>query len=152
VAVLDADKEGFLRSTRSLIQTCGRAARNVGGEVIMYADTITPSMKATIDETERRRQIQKTYNADRGITPRTIHKDIAVMFADSSRETAVSVPGVAETAEDWQRIEDIEDAIETLEKEMHAAAASLDFEKAADLRDRMLILKKRLLMDFAGNA
>ena len=152
VAVLDADKEGFLRSTRSLIQTCGRAARNVGGEVIMYADTITPSMKATIDETERRRQIQKTYNADRGITPRTIHKDIAVMFADSSRETAVSVPGVAETAEDWQRIEDIEDAIETLEKEMHAAAASLDFEKAADLRDRMLELKKRLLMDFAGNA
>ncbi len=152
VAVLDADKEGFLRSTRSLIQTCGRAARNVGGEVIMYADTVTASMKATIDETERRRLIQKAYNTDHGITPRTIHKDIAVMFADSSRETAASVPGVAETAEDWRRVDDIEDAIANYEKEMHAAAASLDFEKAADLRDRMLALKKRLVMDFAGNA
>ncbi|MFH1980313.1 MAG: excinuclease ABC subunit UvrB [Pseudomonadota bacterium] len=146
VAVLDADKEGFLRSTRSLIQTCGRAARNVGGEVILYADTVTASMKATIDETERRRAIQTAYNTAHDITPRTIRKDIATLFGAAPGGAAAPVPGVAEATAAFETLEDLETAIMTLEKEMHAAAASLDFEKAAGLRDRMLVLKKILMM------
>ena len=152
VAVLDADKEGFLRSARSLIQTCGRAARNVGGEVILYADTVTASMAATIDETERRRSIQLAFNADNGITPRTIHKEIATLFAGPSGGESKPATGIAETTAEWETVGDLESAIEDLENQMHAAAAALDFERAAGLRDRMLALKKALIMDFAANA
>ncbi|MBM7645018.1 excinuclease ABC subunit B [Scopulibacillus daqui] len=140
VAILDADKEGFLRAERSLIQTIGRAARNANGHVIMYADKITDSMRVAIDETERRRNIQKAFNKEHGITPQTIKKDIP----DLIRATYV-----AEEAEDYHKAPDLsnlnqaerEKAIENMEKEMKEAAKALDFERAAELRDIILELK-----------
>ncbi len=135
VAILDADKEGFLRSETSLIQTIGRAARNENGEVIMYANTITGSMQRAIDETNRRRNLQDKFNKEHGITPRTIRKEI--------REIIESVKAV-EPTKDVKVFENIEIMIENLYDEMLLAAENLEFEKAAEIRDRIKHLKKEL--------
>ncbi|MBA4495326.1 excinuclease ABC subunit UvrB [Paenactinomyces guangxiensis] len=140
VAILDADKEGFLRAERSLIQTIGRAARNANGEVIMYADTITESMRKAIDETERRRQIQMEYNQKHGITPQTIRKKVrdvieATKVAEESAEYNVSSESKKLSRKERQKL------IEQLEKEMKTAARELQFERAAELRDLIMELK-----------
>ncbi len=145
VAILDADKEGFLRSARSLIQTCGRAARNVNGRVIMYADTVTRSMRACLDETERRRATQLAYNAEHGITPETVKKSLRSILEDIAEKDYVELPLVAEEAAEYGSLEKLKKEITRIRKEMLAAAADLDFEKAAELRDRMLALEKREL-------
>ena len=134
VAILDADKEGFLRSTTSLIQTIGRAARNVSGLVIMYADKVTPSMSAAIDETDNRREKQKAYNEANGIVPKTIIKDVRGLLEISKRETTTT-DGVKLTKRE------IEEEVKKLEKEMAAAAKMLEFEYAAALRDRIIQLR-----------
>jgi excinuclease ABC subunit B len=144
VAILDADKEGFLRSARSLIQTFGRAARNLDGRVILYADRQTPSMQQAITETNRRRLIQDTHNRAHGITPESIKKEIAPVFtfADESAETATATDRVAETVEFYENLDDIDKAIREMEKEMKAAAKALEFERAAEMRDRIRALQK----------
>ena len=149
VAILDADKEGFLRSARSLIQTCGRAARNINGRVLMYGETITPSMQHAIDETVRRRKIQEQYNRQNNITPETIIKDIssALMSRFYPRSDELHLQ-VAENQMPYREYDNIEARIATLEKQMHAAARELEFEKAAELRDQIRELKKLVLFDF----
>lgn len=137
VAILDADKEGFLRSERSLIQTCGRAARNVNGKVIMYADTITGSMRAAIDETNRRRGIQARYNEENGITPETIKSSIKDILGSIYERDYYTVPVVAEEDAEYIPPHEIPDIIKALRKEMQEAAKRLEFEKAAELRDRI---------------
>jgi excinuclease ABC subunit B len=148
VAILDADKEGFLRSARSLIQTCGRAARNVDGKVILYADKVTPAMKAAMDETQRRRAKQAAYNKANNITPETIRKEIHTIFdqepAKQAEESAISV---AEKPADYQTPEEMANRITALEAEMQAAAKALEFEKAAALRDRIRQLKQELIFE-----
>jgi excinuclease ABC subunit B len=140
VAILDADKEGFLRAERSLIQTIGRAARNANGEVIMYADTITESMRRAIDETERRRQIQIAYNKQHGITPQTVRKKVRDVI--EATKVAENAP-VYETAERVGKMtkKERQRLIAQLEKEMKAAARELEFERAAELRDMIIELK-----------
>jgi len=179
VAILDADKEGFLRSDKSLIQTIGRAARNVSGQVIMYADRITPSMSAAIDETNRRREKQKAYNAERGIDPQPLRKkiaDITEMLAREDETTAellktwqgtgargdrsgrAPVPGLskidqkAPTATAGMPSGDLAELIEEITIQMHAAAAELQFEVAARLRDEVSDLKKELRQMLAAGA
>ena len=147
MAILDADKEGFLRSARSLIQTCGRAARNVRGRVIMYADVVTRSMQQCIDETNRRREIQKAYNRQHGITPETIQKDITRIFDFDKTGEDTAIDHVAEAVEAYKSIDDIDSAVAALEKEMHAAAKDLEFEKAADLRDQIRALQKFIVLE-----
>jgi excinuclease ABC subunit B len=147
VAILDADKEGFLRSARSLIQTCGRAARNVRGKVIMYADRITNSMQQAISETERRRSIQMAYNTKHGITPQTIQKEIVSIFDTLSSSTDKESNRVDEPLEAYRTIEDMEQSIQKLEKDMLQAARDLEFERAAKLRDRIQALKTRIVFD-----
>ena len=142
VAILDADKEGFLRSETSLIQTIGRAARNSEGRVIMYADTMTDSMKAAITETNRRRAIQMKYNEEHGITPTTIQKAVRDLIS-ISKKVASDEKRFEKDPESMSRGE-IEKMLKTLEKAMRKAAAELDFETAAMLRDRMIELKKYL--------
>ena len=139
VAILDADKEGFLRSETSLVQTIGRAARNADGVVIMYADSITPSMERAIMETERRRGIQEAYNAANGITPKTIVKEISGMgvLEISSKDDSADKP-----AKRMSRAE-IEQKINQLTREMREAAKILEFEHAAFLRDRIEKLRKQ---------
>jgi excinuclease ABC subunit B len=138
VAILDADKEGFLRSTRSLIQTCGRAARNVGGRVIMYADAVTRSMQACLDETTRRRAIQEAYNTEHGITPQSVKKSLrTILESIEERGDYVELPLVAERGEEYVAVEKIPKLVKKLRKEMLEAAKKLDFEKAAGLRDRI---------------
>ncbi|MGM9931296.1 excinuclease ABC subunit UvrB [Pradoshia sp.] len=140
VAILDADKEGFLRSERSLIQTIGRAARNANGHVIMYADRMTNSMEIAISETKRRRAIQEAYNIEHGITPKTIQKDIR----DVIRATQAAEAGEEErTAKQYENLskKDRQQVIARMEKEMKDAARALDFERAAELRDLILELK-----------
>ncbi|WP_066175505.1 excinuclease ABC subunit UvrB [Bacillus marinisedimentorum] len=140
VTILDADKQGFLRSERSLIQTMGRAARNAGGQVIMYADKMTDAMEAAISETERRRSIQEAYNEEHGIVPQTIKKKIR----DSIRATQVAEDGEAyEEAPKLSKLnkKEREKMIENMEKEMKTAAKELNFERAAELRDLILELK-----------
>jgi len=142
VAILDADKEGFLRSPRSLIQTIGRAARNVNGEVIMYADRITKAMQYAMDETERRRALQHAYNLAHGITPATVVKAIFDMSPTSGTRDYFAVsrgPVAGKGARD--ETVDLADRIEALRQEMFAAAESLEFEKAARLRDQLRLLK-----------
>jgi excinuclease ABC subunit B len=147
VAILDADKEGFLRSARSLIQTCGRAARNVEGMVVMYADTVTPSMQQCIDETERRRTIQQTYNREHNITPASIQKEIRPIF-DFAEETDNGAESrVAETVSEFKSLEDLDRVIKQLEKQMDEAARELEFEKAADLRDQIRALQKLIVIE-----
>jgi excinuclease ABC subunit B len=142
VAILDADKEGFLRSETSLIQTIGRAARNTEGHVIMYADTITDSMEKAISETNRRREIQQAYNEAHGITPKTIQKAVRDLISISS--------AASESKEDFVKdaesmsYKELNTMIKKLTKQMHSAAAELDFEKAAELRDKLLELKKQV--------
>lgn len=140
VAILDADKEGFLRAERSLIQTIGRAARNANGEVIMYADTITESMRRAIDETERRRQIQIAYNKQHGIIPQTVRKKVRDVI--EATKVAEDAP-VYETAERVGKMtkKERQRLIAQLEKEMKAAARELEFERAAELRDMIIELK-----------
>ena len=134
IAILDADKEGFLRSETSLIQTIGRAARNAGGKVILYADTVTPSMRAAMDETERRRAIQTAYNAEHGIVPKTIVKSVRELIEISG--PAVQTKSGVKMTESERRAE-----IERLEKEMRKAAKMLEYEYAALLRDRLIELR-----------
>jgi excinuclease ABC subunit B len=143
VAILDADKEGFLRSPRSLIQTIGRAARNVKGLVIMYADRITVAMKYAMDETYRRRGLQAAYNTEHGITPATVVKAIFDMSPTSGARDYYAVPKGPSTkgGKGAAPEVDLADQIEALRQEMFAAAESLEFEKAAHLRDQLHRLK-----------
>ncbi|NBK90456.1 excinuclease ABC subunit UvrB [bacterium 1XD21-13] len=142
VAILDADKEGFLRSEVSLIQTIGRAARNSEGRVIMYADVITDSMRLAIDETERRREIQEKYNQEHGITPQTIQKSVRDLIS-ISKEIARKDLQFEKDPESMSKKE-LEKLVADIEKKMKKAAAELDFEAAAELRDRMIELKKQI--------
>lgn len=143
VAILDADKEGFLRSETSLIQTIGRAARNADGRVIMYADVITDSMRRAIDETQRRRQLQNKYNEEHGITPTTIKKAVRDLIAISKAATESK----ADMEKDIESMshKELEKLLMELSKQMHKAAAELDFEHAAQLRDRIIEIKKSML-------
>ena len=142
VAILDADKEGFLRSEVSLIQTIGRAARNAEGRVIMYADVITDSMRIAIDETMRRRALQQKYNEEHGITPKTIKKAVRDLIS-ISKAVAETEEKLEKDPESMSRKE-LENLIKKVQKQMQAAAADLNFEMAASLRDKMLELKKSL--------
>ena len=142
VAILDADKEGFLRSETSLIQTIGRAARNAEGHVIMYADKITESMQLAIDETQRRREIQMRYNEEHGITPKTIQKSVRDLISISKKVAAEEVR-LEKDPESMSRKE-LEKLIADLTKQMKKAAAELNFEAAAELRDKLVELKKML--------
>ena len=145
VAILDADKEGFLRSARSLVQTCGRASRNVGGMVIMYADHVTKSMKQAIDETNRRREIQQDYNKKYDIIPTTIKKNIASIFETVYETDHEQVDNVSETLAEYESADSLTDIIKAMEDEMNQAARELAFEKAAELRDQIKALKKIML-------
>lgn len=142
VAILDADKEGFLRSETSLIQTIGRAARNAEGHVIMYADAITDSMGKAIEETQRRREIQEQYNKEHGITPQTIKKAVRDLIS-ISKEVAKTEKNLEKDMESMSRKE-LEALIGKVQKQMKAAAAELNFEMAAELRDKMIELKKNM--------
>jgi excinuclease ABC subunit B len=146
VAILDADKEGYLRSARSLIQTIGRAARNVNGSVLMYADTVTDSMRQALDETARRRAVQQRFNAEHGITPRTIRKAIGDPLVAIAAADYLEVPlDASELAEDWPDVGEIPALVDRLRKEMKQASAALDFERAAELRDRIAALEQHRL-------
>ncbi len=144
VAILDADKEGFLRSEQSLIQTIGRTARNAQGKAILYADRITDSMKRAMDETKRRRAIQEVYNRERGITPETIVKPIESTLITASEADYFKVPTEWEDVEAYSA-ENIESTIVKLELEMRGAAKRFEFERAAELRDRIKVLREREL-------
>jgi len=145
VAILDADKEGFLRSTRSLIQTCGRAARNLEGRVIMYADRVTGSMQNCIDETERRRVAQQSYNQLHGITPESVRKSLRSILDDLGQDRSSQQSLVAEALASYDSCEELSAEIERLRAGMLKAAADLEFEKAAELRDRVQLLEKQEL-------
>jgi excinuclease ABC subunit B len=147
VAILDADKEGFLRSTRSLIQTCGRAARNVNGMVILYADSVTPSMQQAMDETNRRRKIQQAHNEANRITPESIQKAVTEIFDFSSAPPVSRLNQVAEEVAEYDSMDDLDADIRRMEKEMHQAAKELDFERAAELRDRIRELQKLIVLE-----
>ncbi len=146
VAILDADKEGFLRSARSLIQTAGRAARNLGGTVIMYAEKITPSMQTAIDETNRRREIQSRYNAEHGITPASISKEIVDIIEREYHSDDEYASYVAEYKNAYRtsNAATLKELIETIRADMLSAASNLEFEKAAVLRDQMMEAEKKL--------
>jgi excinuclease ABC subunit B len=137
VAILDADKEGFLRSERSLIQTCGRAARNVFGTVILYANRVTRSMQRALDETNRRRSLQMAYNKENGITPETIQKEITSILSSVYEADYVTVPEVSEPAADYKSLDELEKIIRELQDKMKKAAQELAFERAAKLRDQI---------------
>ncbi len=145
VAILDADKEGFLRSETSLIQTIGRAARNAEGHVIMYADTITDSMRLAIDETKRRREVQMQYNEKHGITPQTIKKSVRDLIAVSKKVAAEELR--MEKDPESMSEKELEKLIQDVGKQMKKAAAELNFEAAAEMRDKMVELKKLLKPD-----
>jgi excinuclease ABC subunit B len=145
VAVLDADKEGFLRSSGSLIQTVGRAARNVAGTAILYADQVTDSMQAAMDETNRRRVLQQAYNTEHGITPESVRKSIGELLSSVYEMDYAGVPEVPAgrgEGERFRTVDEIEKEIKALEKEMRAAAKALEFEKAASIRDRLKALRQ----------
>ncbi|MGY8802974.1 MAG: excinuclease ABC subunit UvrB, partial [bacterium] len=145
VAILDADKEGFLRSTRSLVQTIGRAARNAGGEVILYADKRTKSINETIEVTDRRREVQAAYNAEHGITPTTIAKKITSLHDSIWESDYVTVPKSEDNAEPSVPAHELPGLIKALRKDMKAAANNLEFEEAGALRDRINELEERRL-------
>ena len=145
VAILDADKEGFLRSSGSLIQTVGRAARNVNGRAIMYADTLTDSMRNAIAETDRRRQIQEAYNREHGITPASIVKSIDEVLTSVYERDYVTVGRTADEAGQFKTMGELEAYVAGLQVQMKTAAANLEFEKAATLRDKIKQLKSREL-------
>jgi excinuclease ABC subunit B len=142
VAILDADKEGFLRSTRSLIQTCGRAARNLQGKVILYADKVTDSMRRAMDETLRRRAIQTTYNQAHHIIPETITKEITSMFETVSDTAKTGRNKAAESLKPFRTLDELDSIIASMESEMETAAIALDFERAAMFRDHIKELRK----------
>ncbi|MGB9891650.1 excinuclease ABC subunit UvrB [Thermodesulfovibrio yellowstonii] len=142
VAIFDADKEGFLRSERSLIQTAGRASRNINGTVIFYADTVTDSMKKAIEETERRREIQMKYNKKNGISPETVKSKIKDILSSIYEKDYVTVDVVKEEAEEYELNEE---TIKKLEQEMKHAAENLEFEKAAEIRDKIFKIKEKML-------
>lgn len=143
VCILDADKEGFLRSETSLIQTAGRAARNAGGKVIMYADTITPSMRVTLDETSRRRKIQEDYNEEHGITPKTIVKSVReVINTAIAAEDSLDFKDIKDEENEFTK-DEINEMIDALKPEMYRAAEELDFEKAAEIRDKIKDLREK---------
>jgi excinuclease ABC subunit B len=141
VAILDADKEGFLRSSGALIQTMGRAARNVRGRTILYADVMTESMKAAIGETERRRAVQEAYNQEHGITPASIVKNIEDVLSSVYERDYVTVPKAIDERDAFRTRAELDAFIVRLEKEMREAAANLEFERAASLRDRLKRLR-----------
>jgi excinuclease ABC subunit B len=144
VAVLDADKEGFLRSSGSLIQTIGRAARNVAGMAILYAEQMTDSMSAAINETNRRRALQERFNQENGITPESIRKDIGELLSSVYERDYVAVPEVEEEpASRYRSVDEIDAEVKALEKQMREAAKALEFEKAAEIRDRIRRLRAR---------
>ncbi len=145
VAILDADKEGYLRSHRSLIQTAGRAARHVEGRVILYGDAMTNSMRLAIEETARRRALQADYNATHGITPESVKKSIGTLEYQVAEADYVTIGVAAEAEEGYGRSTDVEMTIKKLEEEMKAAAKLLEFERAAQLRDRIRALKLKEL-------
>jgi len=145
VAILDADKEGFLRSERSLIQTCGRAARNINGMVVLYADRITGSMERAIDESERRRKVQLDYNMENDITPESIKKNINDILGSLYEADYVSVPVIAEEGGEYLTPELIRDIIKDLQKKMKDSAKKLEFEEAARLRDEIGALEQKEL-------
>jgi excinuclease ABC subunit B len=153
VAILDADKEGFLRSERSLMQTAGRTARNVNGKVIMYADTVTGSMQRMLDETNRRRKLQVQYNIDNNITPKTIFKSVEEILSSTSiaelrkkdiDKVSHSFGKVSEPVIKYMSAEQKNDLVQQLTDEMYRAAKDLEFERAAALRDEIERLKKQL--------
>jgi len=145
IAILDADKEGFLRSARSLIQMMGRAARNVNGTAILYAQEITPAMKQAIEETERRRKIQEEYNKAHGITPQTVVKSLDDPLIKMVEADFVDLESFVEVDVQFESVEEVEEEIKRLEKEMKKAAKNYEFEKAAVLRDKIFALKQLLL-------
>ena len=145
VAILDADKEGFLRSTRSLIQTIGRAARNVDGRVILFADQETDSIRETLAETERRREAQHAYNEEHGITPTSVVKRISSLRDSIWEQDYVTVPVREERSEPEVPAHELPAMVEALRKEMKAASDALDFERAAALRDRIQALESERL-------
>jgi excinuclease ABC subunit B len=145
VAILDADKEGFLRSERSLIQTCGRAARNIRGQVILYADQVTGSMARAIQESRRRRQIQLEYNERHHITPASIQKTVEDILASPYEADYVTVPVTAEAESPYLTAEAFDKGIKRLEKKMKEAAKKMEFEEAARLRDEIKGLQVRQL-------
>jgi excinuclease ABC subunit B len=147
VAILDADKEGFLRSTRSLIQTCGRASRNVRGQVIMYADFVTRSMQQAIEETNRRRTIQKRYNKQHSIIPKSIEKEITPVFEEVADFNAKPIDRVSETLSQYESVDNLDIIIRNLEKEMKRAAQELEFEKAAEIRDQIQAMKEMVIFE-----
>jgi excinuclease ABC subunit B len=149
VAILDADKEGFLRSSRSLIQTSGRAARNVAGQVIMYADTQTASIRACLDVTQRRRLIQAGYNEKHGITPESIKSEIRNVLGSIYEADYVTVPTVSEEHAAYSSEKELPVVIRKLKEEMKQAARGLEFEKAAELRDRIRDMTK-LMLEMGG--
>ena len=149
VAILDADKEGFLRNRRSLIQTMGRAARNVSGSVIMYADTVTDSMRVAIDETTRRRTIQEAYNREHGIEPRSVQKamsDISSFIAEAAATGEDVGPVAQQVADELGKLprEEVARIMDALEEDMRAASEKLDFEEAARLRDQLVRLRAQV--------
>ncbi|MEE9219704.1 MAG: excinuclease ABC subunit UvrB, partial [Acidobacteriota bacterium] len=143
VGILDADKEGFLRSAGSLIQTAGRASRNLRGRVVMYADTVTASMRSAIDETDRRRRIQQRYNQEHGITPESIVKHVEDVLGSIYERDYLREPRIAEESDKYDSVEDLEKEIVRLQKQMNTAARKLEFERAAQLRDRIRYLKQQ---------
>ena len=142
VAILDADKEGFLRSEKSLIQTFGRTARNVNGQVILYADKMTSAMDQAILETNRRRRIQEEYNRVHGITPQTVKKSIRNILSSVYESDYFTVPMVSDVQEEYGSVKEIPNLIQKLKKEMKEAATHLEFERAAEIRDRIQRLEE----------
>ncbi|MEI6505892.1 MAG: UvrB/UvrC motif-containing protein, partial [Planctomycetota bacterium] len=138
VAILDADKEGFLRSETSLMQTIGRSARNVDARVILYADTMTESMQMAVDETRRRRALQEEYNREHGITPETVRKEIRAGIESEASSRAVAFEAVGAGDDARRRAAEV---VEQLESDMMQAAAELDFERAARIRDEIAALR-----------
>jgi len=145
VAILDADKEGFLRSEKSLIQTFGRASRNVNGQAILYADKMTQSMDQAILETNRRRKIQEEYNRVHGITPQTVKKSIRNIMASVYEADYLTIPAVSDVREEYVPVKEIPSMIEKLKKQMKEAASHLEFERAAELRDKIHRLEETAL-------
>ncbi len=151
VAILDADKEGFLRSAGALIQTVGRAARHVNGRAILYADSVTDSMRLAVDETERRRRVQAAYNEAHGITPASIVKHIGDVLTSVYERDYVTVPTATDERDSFRTQADLDTFVANLEREMRSAAANLEFERAAGLRDRIKRLKVPVLAAPAGD-
>jgi excinuclease ABC subunit B len=145
VAILDADKEGFLRSTGSLIQTIGRAARNLNGRAILYADVMTMSMKRAIDETTRRRAVQVAYNEENNITPQSIIKPLDMTLVAIAEADYVTVPVEPESPEEELTPDQREQMLKELEEKMKEAARKFEFEKAAQIRDRLKAIKARII-------